>query len=232
MKSRLSKTITDIQSSRIIRAAACGVVFIACAASTLALTSHQETKPAAPSANGSSSSAAAATFTVDDTHSMSLFRVTHMGAGRFWGRFNEISGTAQYAPDSMLALDITIAVSSVDCANKKLDGHLKSPDFFNAVEYPTMKFVSTGAKSLGAGRFDVTGNLTIHGVTKPITVVIECSPVVVMGGAARAGFETTFEIKRSDFGMSYGVEHGAVSDETRVIVSLECVDKSKAPANP
>ncbi len=200
-------------------------VLIGCVAVALAFTARQDAKPvpaALPSAAG--------TFTVDDTHSMSLFRVAHMGAGKFWGRFNDISGTAQYVPDTSLTLNVTIQTASVDSGNKKLDSHLKSPDFFNTVEFPTMTFVSSSAKSLGGGRFDVAGDLTMHGVTKSVTVPVECSPISLMGGVSRAGFEATFEIKRSDYGVSYGVEQGAIGDETRVIVSLECVDKSTVPA--
>lgn len=202
-------------------------ILATCVATTLAFTTRQDAKPAvAPPA----SAASAATFTVDDTHSMSLFRVEHMGAGKFWGRFNDISGSAQYVPDTSLSMNATIQVGSVDSGNKKLDGHLKSPDFFNNAEFPTMTFVSTSAKALGAGRFDVTGDLTIHGVTKSVTVPVQCSPISAMGGTSRAGFEAVFEIKRSDFGVSYGVEQGAIGDETRVIVSLECIDRSTVAA--
>ncbi|MSR70124.1 MAG: YceI family protein [Phycisphaerales bacterium] len=203
-------------------------VLAAYVAAALTFTTPQDTKPATDPAAPTST---AATFTVDDTHSMSLFRVEHMGAGKFWGRFNEVSGTAQYVPNTSLAMNVTIQTASVDSGNKKLDGHLKSPDFFNAVEFPTMTFLSTSAKALGTGRFDVTGDLTMHGITKSVTVPVQCSAISVMGGTSRSGFEATFEIKRSDFGVSYGVEKGAIGDETRVIVSLECIDRSTVPTH-
>lgn len=201
-------------------------ILAACVATALAFTTRQDAKPAVAPAVASP----AATFTVDDTHSMSLFRVEHMGAGKFWGRFNDLSGSAQYVPDTSLSMNVTIQVGSVDSGNKKLDGHLKSPDFFNNAEFPTMTFVSTSAKASGAGGFDVTGDLTIHGVTKSVTVPVQCSPISAMGGASRAGFEAVFEIKRSDYGVSYGVEKGAIGDATRIIVSLECIDRSTMPA--
>ncbi len=205
-------------------------ILSAFAATALAFTTLQDAKPATTPTAPVASASAPATFTVDDTHSMSLFRVEHMGAGKFWGRFNDISGSAQYAPNTSLSMSVTIQTASVDSGNKKLDGHLKSPDFFNAAEFPTMAFASASSKPLGAGAFEVTGALTIHGVTKTVTVPVQCSEVSVMGGTSRAGFEATFEIKRSDFGVSYGVEQGAIGDQVRVIVSLECIDRSTVAA--
>ncbi|MSR44343.1 MAG: YceI family protein [Phycisphaerales bacterium] len=172
---------------------------------------------------------AAQSFEVDDTHSMTLFRVKHMGAGQFWGRLNDVSGTVQFAPGHSLVMNVIVQTSSVDTNNKKLDGHLKSPDFFNAAEFPTMTFVSASAKFTGDGKCDVTGDMTMHGVTKSITVPVECSTISSMGGATRAGFEAVFTIKRSDFGINYGVDKGMIGDETRLIVSLECVDRSTTP---
>lgn len=172
---------------------------------------------------------AAKTFDIDDVHSMALFRVQHFGAGRFWGLFNDVGGTVQYAPDKSLSMNITIQTASVDSHNEKLDRHLKSPDFFNSVEFPVMTFVSTSAKSLGNGRFEVVGDLTMRGVTKRITVPVECSAISNMGAGTRAGFEASFELKRSEFGVSYGVEKKMLGDETRVVVSLEGIEPGSAP---
>lgn len=171
----------------------------------------------------------AKTFDIDDVHSMALFRVQHFGAGQFWGLFNDVGGTVQYAPDKSLSMNITIKTASVDSHNEKLDRHLKSPDFFNAVEFPVMTFVSASAKSLGNGRFEVVGDLTIRGVTKRVTVPVECSAISNMGSGTRAGFEATFELKRSEFGVSYGVEKKMLGDTTRVVVSLEGVEPGIAP---
>ena len=172
--------------------------------------------------------AAAQTWNIDDTHSMALFRVQHMGAGMFWGRFNDVSGTISTSgagPDS-IAFDISIDVASVSSGNDKLDGHLKSPDFFSVKEFPKMTFKSTKATRGSDGMWDVTGDLTMHGVTKPVTAKVEMIGRSSMG-AERVGFEASFSINRSEFGMSYGVEKGAIGNSVRVVVGLEAMPPSK-----
>ena len=173
-------------------------------------------------------STAAQTWNIDDTHSMALFRVQHMGAGMFWGRFNDVSGTISTSgagPDS-IAFDISIDVASVSSGNDKLDGHLKSPDFFSVKEFPKMTFKSTKATRGSDGMWDVTGDLTMHGVTKPVTAKVEMTGRSSMG-AERVGFEASFSINRSEFGMSYGVEKGAIGNSVRVVVGLEAMPPSK-----
>ena len=171
---------------------------------------------------------AAQTWNIDDTHSMALFRVQHMGAGMFWGRFNDVGGTITTSgagPDS-IAFDISIDVASVSSGNDKLDGHLKSPDFFSVKEFPKMTFKSTKATRGSDGMWDVTGDLTMHGVTKPVTAKVEMTGRSSMG-AERVGFEASFSINRSEFGMSYGVEKGAIGNSVRVVVGLEAMPPSK-----
>jgi len=170
----------------------------------------------------------AQTYEIDDTHSMALFRVQHLGAGAFWGLFNDVSGTVRCAPDAELFLDVTINADSVDSNNAKLDRHLKSPDFFNTKEFPTMSFRSVSAKPLGGGKYLVTGDLTIRGITKSITTPVECTGIADMGSGARAGFEAVLTIKRSDFGVQYGVEKKMIGDETRIIVAIEGVQAKAA----
>lgn len=192
-------------------------------------TGFTQQKPSAQSATETKSIETPTTFQVDDVHSMALFRVQHMGAGRFWGLFNDVSGTIQYTPENSLSLNIAIQTESVDSNNEQLDRHLKSPDFFNSVEFPQMTFVSISAKHIENNRFEVVGDLTIHGVKKRVTVPVECSRISKLGGATRAGFEASFEINRSDFGVSYGVEKKMLGDETRIIVSLEGIEPGSAP---
>ncbi len=182
---------------------------------------------AAKPATAATPAADSSTYRIDDTHSMAIFRVQHMGAGAFWGMFNDLDGTVTYTPDSSIALDVTIDTGSVDSNNPKLDQHLKSPDFFNAKEFPAMTFKSTSAKSLGGGKFDVTGDLTIRGVTKSVTVPVACLGSGDMGMGTRAGFEAEFTINRADYGVSYGVEKGAVANSTRIIVAIEGVSTAK-----
>ncbi|MDZ4753341.1 MAG: YceI family protein [Phycisphaerae bacterium] len=176
----------------------------------------------------SSTSMSASTFDVDDVHSATFFRVQHLGAGQFWGRINDVSGTftsANGSPEGV-RFDITVKASSVDTNTEKLNEHLRSPDFFNAKEFPTLTFKSTGVKAAKQGFFDVTGDFTLHGVTKPVTATVEFTGQKAGKAGDRAGYEATFTIKRSEFGMNYGVDNGMLGDEVRIIVNLEGVKKS------
>lgn len=176
-------------------------------------------KPAAQTA-----SAATKSYGVDDVHSSAMFRVHHAGAGQFWGRINDVSGTFTLSDDAAkTAFNIEVAVDSVDTGEPKLDGHLKSPDFFNSKEFPKLAFKSTSAKKGPNGAIEVTGELTMHGVTKPVTAMIEVTGQADMGMGARGGAEATFTVKRSEFGMNYGVEKGMIGDSVKVVVNLEGV---------
>jgi polyisoprenoid-binding protein YceI len=184
----------------------------------------QNAKPAAAAAPAAG---AASMFEVDDVHSTALFRVLHAGAGQFWGRFNDISGSFTLSDDpSKMSFMIDVAIDSVDSGNEKLDGHLKSPDFFNSKEFPKMSFKSTSAKKGANGMFEVAGDLTMHGVTKPITAMVEITGMSSMMGE-RGGAEATFTVKRSEFGMTYGVEKGVLGDMVKVVVGLEGVAPKK-----
>jgi polyisoprenoid-binding protein YceI len=172
-------------------------------------------------------------FRVDAVHSMALFGVKHQGAGRFYGRFNDLSGKIAFAEGSgtELHLDVTIKTASIDTGNSDLDEHLRSPDFFNEKEFPTMTFKSQSAKKRSDGLYDVVGELTLHGVTKKITVVVEWVGTKEGQRGKRCGMEANFKIKRSDYGMSSGVSQGALGDETRVIVALEAVSGGRNRGN-
>jgi len=117
--------------------------------------------------------------------------------------------------------DVSIDIDSVDTNSTKLDGHLKSPDFFNSVEFPAMTFKSKSAKKIGDEIYEVVGEITIHGVTKPLTVRMAKTGQVTNRRGEMVGYETEFTITRSEFGMVYGIEGGALSDEIKVIVALE-----------
>ena len=163
------------------------------------------------------------TWKIDSVHSSTLFRIQHAGAGRFWGRFNDVTGTVDWPRDNAAApgFDVIVAAESVDSGNAKLDGHLKSPDFFNAREFETMTFTSTGGERVDDTHWKVTGDLTLLGVTKPATAVIEFTGLRGNPVLAKAGWEAVFEINRSDFGMNWGVDRGALSDDVKIIVALE-----------
>ena len=178
--------------------------------------------PAAPAASAQTPSGARS-FTVDAVHSKALFRVMHMGAGQFWGRFNDVSGTFSFDPSNLATakFDITIAIESVDSGNGDLDKHLRSPDFFAAKDFPTMTFRSTALEGASATGGVLKGDLTMKGVTKPVTAKLEFTGMSEKGRGMKSGFEAIFTIKRSDFGITYGVDKGAIGDEVRVTVALE-----------
>ena len=159
-------------------------------------------------------------FNIDAVHSTAIFRVHHVGAGMFYGRFNDVTGMIALNDDTP-SFNVSIAINSVDSSNERLDSHLKSPDFFNAVEFPTMSFKSSSVKFVGDNKYEVTGEITMHGVTKPLTVNMEKTGHVDGRRGEMVGFETEFELNRSEFGMNYGVESGSLGDKVKVIVALE-----------
>jgi polyisoprenoid-binding protein YceI len=173
--------------------------------------------PAAPVAN----------YSIDSGHSGAVFRVKHLVAP-FWGRFNKIEGSVSWdaaAPDKS-TVEVAIDAASVDTNNRDRDEHLRGPDFFGAKEFPKITFKSTKVVKKAEGKLEVTGDFTMRGVTKSITVPVE---VVGEGKAPpplndhRAGFEATFDIKRSDYKVESYLE--MIGDDTRIIVALECVKK-------
>ena len=160
------------------------------------------------------------TFNIDSVHSTAIFRVQHLGAGNFYGRFNELEGTIDWDAEGGPSFDVSINIESVDSGNEALDKHLKNADFFDAKQFPTMTFQSTSAKKTG-DNWKVMGEMNMHGVTKAVEVDMEFVGRADVGRGDRVGFETTFTVKRSDFGMNWGVENGSLGDATKIIVSLE-----------
>ncbi|REK09945.1 MAG: YceI family protein [Planctomycetota bacterium] len=165
------------------------------------------------------STAAAAPFAVDAVHSTVLFSIKHLNTSTAWGRFNEMSGTVELEGDNS-QIDVQLQVDSVDTADAKRDQHLKGPDFFSAKQFPTISFKSTKITKVDENSYEVEGKLTLHGVSKPIQVTIQTAgPNRGLRGMI-LGLDTEFKIKRSDYGMKFML--GGLSDEVRIIVSLEC----------
>jgi polyisoprenoid-binding protein YceI len=197
--------------------------------STLVLASAASLIAAAPQTAAKAPAAAAPaagaqTFDVDGVHSKALFRVHHLNAGQFWGRFNDVSGTftVNEGKPEGVSFDISIKVDSVDTGNEKLDAHLKSPDFFNSKENPTLAFKSTGVKKGPKdGWLEVTGDLTMNGVTKPVTAMVEFTGSAEGPQGRKAGYEAIFSVKRSDWNIKYGVDQKMLGDDVRIIVALE-----------
>lgn len=169
--------------------------------------------------------ALAEVYTVDSTHSGISFRIRHL-ISEAEGRFNNFKGTVDFDPAdyAKTKVNFTIQADSIDTGNAKRDTHLKSADFFEVEKYPTLTFVSTSAKKTGDKTMDVTGDMTIHGKTRRMTV-----PVRVFGptdpdkdGSRSAGFQTEFNLSRADFGVnSWTDKSGVLGDEVKARVTIE-----------
>ena len=168
------------------------------------------------------SAVAADNYKVDTVHSSVVFRIKHANASYFWGRINDPAGsfTLDEADPGKSSFTVELQAAKVDTANERRDNHLRSPDFFNAKQYPNITFKSTSVKKLEENKLEVTGDLTLHGQTKPVTAVVE---LVGKGefpkGTTRAGVEATINVKMSDFGIK-GMP-GALGDDVRIVAGLE-----------
>ena len=169
-----------------------------------------------------------AMYEIDTAHSMIIFRAKHNGVSYNYGRFNEFTGEIMISADAVIerTVEFEVKAASVDTGNEKRDQHLRSSDFFSAKQFPLITFKSTkviekkGKKDV----LEVTGDLELHGVKKSITVDVEITGRAKgKDGESLIGFESTFTIKRSEFGMTYGI--GPVSDDIRITVSVEAVHK-------
>jgi polyisoprenoid-binding protein YceI len=168
--------------------------------------------------------APAGTYKIDPAHSGAFFEIGHMGGiSRFMARFNDIAGDLVVDAPEKSKISVAIKTDSVDTKVEALDKHLKSPDFFNAVQFPTLSFASTAIKLDGNGEGSVAGNLTLHGVTKPVTLKLkQIGAGKGMKGEQRVGYVATGTIKRTDFGMGYGVP-GAATDDVDLKINIEAV---------
>lgn len=164
---------------------------------------------------------AADTFDVDPGHTSVLFSVHHLGAAWVYGRFTDTSGSFTWDNDdpSAIKLDVTIKSGSVVTHNEKRDKHLNSPDFFDTQTHPAITFKSTSVKKSGE-RYAVTGDLTLHGVTKQETILLDhTGEGSDPWGGYRLGLHSTFEVARSDYGITTMPD--GLSDTVKMIVSIE-----------
>ena len=170
-------------------------------------------------------SALADEFAVDGVHSSVVFKIKHGGVSYFYGSFAAVDGKFRIDINepSNTVIDVAVDTGSVNSNNTRRDGHLKSPDFFNADQFPKLTFKSTGATSGADGMVMVTGDLSYRGQTKSITVPVDVTGEAESRRGMRQGFHSEFTFKRSDFGGSYGIENGSLGDEVTIIVSLQGV---------
>lgn len=169
-------------------------------------------------------SAIADTYTIDPTHTYPHFTINHLGFSTVHGRFDKTEGSLTIDLDKGTgSVNVTIDTASVDTGFKKRDDHLRSPDFFNVNEFPTMTYKSTKVTFNGKSTATINGDLTLMGVTKPVTLAVDhihCGPHP-MNKKQVCGFNATAKLLRSDFGIKYALP--AVGDEVNLELSLEAV---------
>ena len=165
-------------------------------------------------------------WNIDPSHSTAEFSVRHLMITNVKGRFGTLSGTVDYDSEKPEAsqIDVTIDATSIDTRDEKRDAHLRSPDFFDTEKFPSLTFKSTSVKSTGDG-FEATGDLTIHGVTKQVTLEVEgpSAPNKDPWGNTRIGASATAKINRKDFGLNWNaaLEAGGVLVGEQVKISIE-----------
>ena len=176
--------------------------------------------------------ATAQSWNFDKSHSSVNFSVTHMVVSEVDGSFKDFKGEVKSdKPDfSDLSADFIIQVGSITTDDEKRDGHLKSPDFFDAAKYPTITFKSTSVKKVSDKKLELEGDLTMHGVTKKVKWDVKYNGTIKDPyGNNRAGFKSTTTINRKDYGVSWNktLDAGgvAVSDEVTITVNTEITKK-------
>ncbi|HEX4965349.1 MAG TPA: YceI family protein [Thermoanaerobaculia bacterium] len=176
----------------------------------------------------------AETFSIDPYHSGVSFTIRHL-VSNVQGRFNDFSGKVNLDPKNLPAssVDFHIKATSIDTGVADRDKHLRSADFFDVEKYPEITFKSESIKSTGKDKFDVTGTLTLHGVSKKVTLPVSyLGQVKDPGGNTRAGFEVNTTVNRKDYGISWNkaLDSGSVmlGEDVKVDINLET--KADAPA--
>ncbi|MDW8353000.1 MAG: YceI family protein [Bryobacterales bacterium] len=168
---------------------------------------------------------------IDPAHSAAHFSVRHMMVANVRGHFGKMSGTAAWDPKdlSKASVEVTIDVNSIDTREPKRDAHLKSADFFDAANYPTITFKSKRVERAGEGRLRLIGDLTLRGVTREVVFDVEGPSQEVPGPrGARIGATATTRINRKDFGMTWNrvLDAGGVvvGDEVQITVDVELIE--------
>jgi polyisoprenoid-binding protein YceI len=192
--------------------------------STLALSLGSAAIPpqakAAPNPSGS--------YKVDGVHSAVLYKIKHMSASWSIGRFDKVTGnfSMNSASPEKSAVTVEVAADSIDSGNAQRDGDLKGPTFLDVIQFPSVTFASRTVKKSGDAKYTIEGDLTLHGVKKPLTVDFEQVGFSDTKMGVRAGFFGTFTVKRSDFGMKVAPE--AIGDEVQMTISIEGVQTDSA----
>jgi polyisoprenoid-binding protein YceI len=172
-----------------------------------------------------SAAAQAATWQIDPNHSSAQFSVSHLGVSTVRGAFTKVSGSAKFDPSDVTkaALDASIDANSVDTRVEMRDNDLRSPNFLEVQKYPTITFHSKQVNAAGAGKLQITGDLTIHGTTKEVVLDVDgpSSPIKDPWGNQRIGASASTKINRKDFGVNGAP--GVVGDEITITIDAELI---------
>lgn len=174
---------------------------------------------------------AAETFILDPGHASILFGVSHLGFSKTFGRFNSVEGTftLDAAAPEKSSVAVTMDSASLDTNHKERDEHLRGKEFFDVAQFPTLSYKSTSVKLTGEKTATVIGDLTMHGVTKPVPLEVTLvnvgpNPMDPTKTKIVAGFSARGTLKRSDFGMGYGAP--VLGDDVEIIIEVDAI---KAP---
>jgi polyisoprenoid-binding protein YceI len=174
-------------------------------------------------------SAATSSWQVDPAHSAAQFSIKHLAISTVRGGFSKIKGTVSFDDKdvSKSVVDVTIDMSTVDTREPKRDDDLRSDKFFDATKYPTMAFKSTKVEQVSAGKLKVTGDLTLHGITKEVVLDVEgpTAPIKDPWGNQRAAASATAKINRQDFGVKWNktLDNGGMmlGDDVSITIDIE-----------
>ena len=195
---------------------------IPAAAAALALAFSAQAQTPAPASPVAPASVQPGRYKIEPNHTRVLFSVSHMGFTTYYGEFVGASGTLSLDPANIGAshLDVSVPIGGILTPSDRLDTELKGADWFNAAQFPAMTFHSTAITSTGPDTAEVTGDLTLHGVTKQVTLKAKFNAAGVnpLDKAYTAGFEVRGHISRSDFGVTKYVP--LVGDDVHLIISV------------
>jgi polyisoprenoid-binding protein YceI len=170
---------------------------------------------------GSASYSLADTFKLDSVHSMVVFQIHHLVSNPF-GIFHGPEGTVTTDGETVSGFDVSLPVEKLDMGNEKWAADIKAASWFDVKQFPTITFKTSSMKKTADDTYEATGDLTVHGVTKTITVTVTKSGEGKgMQGETRIGLDATFKIKRSDYGMTTYV--GPIGDEVTLMVNVEAI---------
>lgn len=176
-------------------------------------------------AMATTAAAQAGTWQIDPNHSAAQFSVRHLGVSTVRGAFTKVSGSAKHDPadPSKDSLDATIDANSVDTRVEARDNDLRSPHFLEVQKYPTITFHSKATKVAGPGKLQITGDLTMHGVTKEVVLDVDGPSAAIKDpwGNQRIGASAATKITRQDFGVSGAP--GVVGDEITITIDVELI---------